>query len=385
MVPAALVPAALVPAALVPAALVPAALVPAALVMANLVASRPARGETIGLQEPRAVRVQAVTLSRPRETITLSGTVTPRTMVDIAFRVPGKVVTRQVNISDRVARGQLLMQLDPSDTRLQLEHAEAAVAAAQAEAANASSMFHRYEKMGRGSSAFVESEYDSRLAATRGADARLQQARRQLEMASDQLGYADLRADADGVITSLAVEPGQVVASGQTVATLALTAETEITVDVPETRLAEIRAAEDVMVTLWSAPGETIHGHVREIGALANAATRTFAVKISIPNAGEVPLVLGMTATARFVGPPGAARVILPATALTAAGGHPAVWTLNPTTHRAVLAEVRVMAYGGDGTVEIGQGLAGGELVVTAGADLLDANMPVTAWRGPTR
>jgi multidrug efflux system membrane fusion protein len=339
----------------------------------------------VGVQELRAVRVQAVTLTRQREAITFSGTVTPRTMVDLAFRIPGKVIARPVNVSDRVSRDQILLQLDPADLRHQVAHDEAGVIAAEAEANNAKSMFLRYEKMGHGSSAFVESEYDTRLSAMRAAEARLQQARRQLDMASDQHGYADLKADAEGVITALPVEAGQVVAAGQTVATLAHTSETEITVDVPETRLAEIRDAEDVIIALWAVPGQAIHGHVREIGALANAATRTFAVKISIPDPGQVPLVLGVTATARFVGAPGPSRVILPAGTLTAARGQAAVWTLNETAHRAILTPVHVTAYGSDGTVEIGEGLTSGQLVITAGADLLDADMPVTAWRGPTR
>ena len=63
-------------------------------------------------------------------------------------------------------------------------------------------------------------------------------------MARDQLDYTELRADADGVITDLKLEPGQVVVAGQTVISLAHTAETEIVVDVPENRLPDIRAAD---------------------------------------------------------------------------------------------------------------------------------------------
>ena len=59
--------------------------------------------------------------------------------------------------------------------------------------------------------------------------------------------------------------------------------------------------------------------------------------------------------------------MILPAGALTASSGQPAVWVLNEATHRAVLNPVRVAVFRGDGDVEISAGLAAGQLVVTAG------------------
>ena len=132
------------------------------------------------------------------------------------------------------------------------------------------------------SPAFIASEFDKRRAALDGAEARLAQAQRQLALARDQIDYTELRADADGVITDLKLEPGQVVAAGQTVISLAHTAETEIVVDVPENRLPDIRAADRRGIRLWSQPDTEIHGRVREIGALADAVSRTFAVKVTV-------------------------------------------------------------------------------------------------------
>lgn len=331
------------------------------------------------------MRVQEVRYAQERPSVTVSGTVAARTLVDLAFRVGGKVVARPVNAGDHVVAGQMLAQLDPSDLRLEVGIRENAVTAADAEAANLRAMFARYDKMGRTSSAFVESEYDSRRAAMRAADARLERAQRQLELARDQLQYTTLRADGDGVITALPVERGQVVAAGQKVASLAHGAEIEVMVDVPENRLGDLRAAQEVVITLWSAPERRFRGRVREIGALADPASRTFPVKISVLDAEGGGLALGMTAKAKFVGPPAPPFVALPAVALTEKQGKPAVWVLDESRHRAVLHPVEVLAYAGDGMVDIGAGLSPGQLVVTAGADLLDADLPVTAWRGPAR
>ncbi len=331
------------------------------------------------------MRVQVVTITQQQASVTYSGTVSARVMVELAFRVGGKIVARPVNIGDHVVPNQVLAQLDPTDLQLDVDAAQSAVDAAEAEAANAQALFARYDKLGRASPSFVESEFGNRQAATRTADARLERARRQLDIARVKLQYTTLRAHNDGVVTAMTMEPGQVVAPGQKVGLLAHTAETEVTVDVPENRLDEVRTAEDVILTLWSAPGRPFHGRVREIGALANAASRTFAVKVSVLDLEGAQMALGMTASARFTGLPGPPLAILPATALTTSGGEPAVWVLNENTHRAVLNPVRIVAFDGDGKVQISNGLSGGQLVVTAGADLIDRDLPVTAWRGPTR
>src|SRR5260370_1417064 len=84
-----------------------------------------------------------------------------------------------------------------------------------------------------------------------------------------ELAFRTLSADADGVITALPVQVGQVVASGQTVASLAHTAETEVVVDVPENRLPDVRAARQIDIALWAEPSHPLRGRVREIGAQA--------------------------------------------------------------------------------------------------------------------
>jgi RND family efflux transporter MFP subunit len=337
------------------------------------------------LEPPRPVRVQAVELTSQESSISYSGTVQARVLADLGFRVGGKVVNRPVNIGDQVAEGQVLAQLDPADLRLAVEANEQSVAAAAADARNTSADFDRYHRLGRGSPVFLPSEYDKRKAAMDMAKARLALAERQLALARGQLDYATLRADADGVITALPVEVGQVVTTGQTVASLAHSAETEVMVDVPENRLPDIKAAQLIFVTLLSAPDQVLRGGLREIGARADSASHTFTVKISVLDPPPGMLGLGMTALVRFVRPAGPPVALLPATALTHQGGLPAVWVLDTAIQRVKLQLVQVAAYGGDGMVTITAGLAPGEQVVTAGAGLISSDMVVTAWSGPVR
>jgi multidrug efflux system membrane fusion protein len=336
-------------------------------------------------EPPRPIRVQMVELTSQESAVSYSGTVQARVLTDLGFRLGGKVVDRLVNIGDHVAAGQVLVRLDPVDLRLTLEADEQSVAAAEADARSTWADFDRYHRLGRWSPVFLPAEYDKREAAMKMAKARLAQAERQLALARDQLDYATLRADADGVITALPVEVGQVVTAGQTVASLAYSGETEVVVDVPENRLPDIRAASLVLVTLWSAPDRVLRGRLREIGARADPASRTFAVKISLLDTPQGVVSLGMTASVRFARPAGFSVAVLPSTALTDQDGAPAVWVLDTAHQRAVLRRVQVAAYGIDGAVTITAGLASGEEVVTAGAGLISSDMAVTAWSGSVR
>jgi RND family efflux transporter MFP subunit len=335
-------------------------------------------------EAPRPVRVVTVSIAPLPSQLVFSGTVQARIQADLGFRVGGKVIERPVDVGDHVRAGQVLARLDPTDLALNEQVAAAAEAAAQADAANARADMARYERLGASSPAFLPSEYDKRSAATRMADARLVQAARQLALARSQRSYGELTADADGVITALPVQVGQVVAAGQTVASVAHTDAIEVVADVPENRLPAVRAAGDVAITLWASPGEILHGQVREIGALADPATRTFAVKVRVVDPPKDGLRLGMTASVGF-GDIRQAVAKLTATAVVDHGGLPAVWVLDPARQRAALRKVDVAGYAGDGTVLVSGGLSPGELVVTAGAGQIEPDMALVAWPGAAR
>ena len=335
-------------------------------------------------EPPKPVRVATVEMRPVASSLAYSGTVQARTQADLGFRVGGKVVSRPVDVGDHVHAGQVLARLDDADLKLSEEVAAAAFQAAKADAVNARADLARYEQLGRRSPAYLPSEFDKRGAASRVADARLVQAARQLALARSQREYGALAADADGVVTALPVQVGQVVAAGQTVATVAHTDEIEVWADVPENRLAEVRAAGEATIALWAAPGQTLHGHLREVGALADPASRTFVVKVAVDDAPPGLLALGMTATVRFgaAGPPVAE---LPATALTDQGGNPAVWVLDPEKQRASLRPVQVAGYGGDGSVLVRGGLSDGDEVVTAGVGQIEPDAALVAWPGAAR
>jgi RND family efflux transporter MFP subunit len=328
---------------------------------------------------PRPVRIATVSIAPIPSSLVFPGTVQPHIQSDLGFRVGGKIITRLIDVGDHVSVGQVLARLDDTDLRLSEESAQAAVQSAIAESANARAELNRYDKLGKSSAAYLPTEYDRRKAASRMADARLEQARRQLALTDRQCLYGELSADADGIVTAVQAQVGQVVSAGQTVATIARIDEIEVVVDVPENRLATARDAALVSIALWAAPEQVMHGRVREIGALADPDSRTFAVKVRILDAPPGLLGLGMTASVSFDRPtPPVAK--LPATALTDLGGAPAVWVLDPKTRHAALRPVTVAGYAADGTILVQSGLTDGEAVVSAGIGQINATMPLVVW-----
>src|SRR3546814_16343064 len=80
------------------------------------------------------------------------------------------------------------------------------------------------------------------------------------------MDYTELHADADGVITSISVEAGQVVSSGQTVMKLARPEEKEVVFNVAENRLDELRHATGISVSLWANPDKEYRSEARRVG-----------------------------------------------------------------------------------------------------------------------
>ncbi|HEX5517791.1 MAG TPA: efflux RND transporter periplasmic adaptor subunit, partial [Pseudolabrys sp.] len=198
----------------------------------------------------RPVQVQTVAFQAEDAARDFVGVVRARYETDLGFRVAGKMVARLVNMGDRVHAGDVVARLDPEDLRLQVESAEAELAAATTNLNQTSADFERYETLkARGYASIAD--FDRKTAAKGEAQSRLARAKRSLDLARNQLDYAELKAGADGVITATLAESGQVVSLGQPVVKLAHRGEKEAVVALPENWLTKAREAA-ASVTLWS-------------------------------------------------------------------------------------------------------------------------------------
>lgn len=314
-----------------------------------------------------------------------AGEVRARSESALGFRVGGKITERLVDVGAAVKAGAPLARVDARDLQLNAASAKSQLAAAQADLVQAQADYTRYNDLYQ--KKFVSgAEIDRRKAAQDVAQARLDQAKAQLNVADNQSAYAVLTADRDGVITAVEADVGQVVAAGQTVVRLARDAEKEVLIAVPENRLPEVKSAQRIDVTLWAAPEKRYTGKVREIAPGADTVTRTYAVRIAVVEADD-QMRLGMTASVVLSRPGAGMAVVLPLTALYQQGANPAVWIVQPAAGGAgelvlKLVPVTVSAFRED-TVVITSGVNAGELVVTAGVHKLTAGQKVRVAAEP--
>lgn len=286
-----------------------------------------------------------------------AGEVRARQESPLSFRIGGNLVRRNVDAGDRVRAGQVLAELDPGDSRLQVE-------AAQAEMSRLGGDLERYRTL-LAQKLVSQSVFDSQQAAYRAA-------RAQYELMRNQAGYTRLRAPGDGVIAGRQAESGQVVAAGQTVFILAADGGREVAIALPESRIRGFRVGQPVLVELWNAPGVRMPGRIREIAPAADATARTYATRVALSDDAAKQVELGQSARVYIQDDSTQAAALgIPLSAIQrGADGATSVWVVDPKTRTLEAKPVRLGPFG-ESRVPVLAGLDARDWVVTAGGHLL--------------
>lgn len=315
------------------------------------------------------VRTQTVAAGSAAQSAEYSGSVRGRYEKNMAFQVGGQIVARNVQLGDRVSAGAVMMRIDPKDVAQKTTAADAQAEAAGAQLALAETNLARYRQL-YAEAAIAAAVLDQYQTAYDAALAAYQAAAAQATEAHNALSYTELVADADGVVSGLSAEVGQVVAAGQTVLTFVESGEMEVEINVPENRLSNISVGKNVEVSFWAMEGTKVRGVVREIAPMADPATRTYKVRVSIPSP-PAGMALGMTASVNVTGEKagGAAKAAatLPLSAIYQTGDVPCVWIVKDG--KVTLREISVESFGANEAIV--RGLESGDVVVTAGVHKL--------------
>jgi RND family efflux transporter MFP subunit len=328
----------------------------------------------------KPVFVTTVTASSSAQTRAFTAVVRARVETELGFRTGGKVVERLVEVGDVVKAGQALARLDPADYRLAANAAGDQVQAALVDAQQAASDEARFRRLLADGSVGA-ADHERQKARADAAGARLDQARRQLEVARNRESYATLVAPYAGVVTALRFERGQVVNEGQPVLSLARDGEREVVADLPEEWVGRVKSL-TATATPWHDAAKSAPLVLREVSPLASAQGRTFRVRYAAAaqsRALMAGLPLGSTVQLNLSEPPSAApaAAVLPVTALVKAGGAAGVWVLDAKGSQVLFTPVQVVG-ADDASVRV-TGLAAGSRVVSVGAQKLDAGMAVRA------
>lgn len=330
-------------------------------------------------EEPvRAVKVMTVRSDNLLAAQEFSGEVRPRIESRLGFRVAGKLVSREVELGQRVKAGQVLARLDPQDYRLAADAAQAQLGAAVTNRDLAAADFKRFREL-REQNFISGAELERREATLKAAQAQVDQAQAQLTTQRNQGSYATLVADAAGVVTAVEAEPGQVVSAGQPVVRVAQDGARDAVFAVPEDKLTVMRQGSAVEVRVW--PGQTqLGGRVREVSASADPVTRTYQVKVALEGNKPPPLGATVTVFPKLRSEQRVAAIKLPTSALRQDGQATAVWVLDPNTMTVQSRTVQIATADGNDAVVAG-GLQEGQLVVSAGVHVLSPGQKVTIYR----
>ena len=323
-------------------------------------------------EPPRPVLVATVKFQPEQPARSFVGTIKPRVETDIGFRVPGKIAKRLVEVGQTVEIGQPLATLDEVDLSLQAEQSVAELSAATGVLAQAAAAEGRANEL-RAKGWSTQAQLDQARASADEARARLNRAERSVNLTRNSLSYATLLADTRGVVTATLIDPGQVVAAGQTAVRVARFAEKEAVVAIPETLVGRAKDG-TASVSLWSEPGRRYAAKLREIAPNADPATRTYLAKFSLPDADD-KVSLGMTATLTLSDVASERVARLPLSALFSQGANPSLYTVNDNGEIA-LKPVKVKSYESNDVLITG-GVEDGARVVTLGVQKLDPSQKV--------
>lgn len=302
-----------------------------------------------------------------------SGVIRARTEMNLGFRVGGKITERLVNVGDRVKSGDLIARIDATDYELSVKSAAANLEAAERQVETTALVRTRAEQLFAKKVA-SKAQLDQATLGHSQAMASRDAAASALAQAKNQVTYTELMADRSGIVASIAADVGQVVGSGTPVATVAAEGEKEVLIAVPEVDVANFKPGMAVKAGFWSDQGLMLDGKVREVAGSAEQPSRTFAVRVSLPD--DPRILLGMTATILASAADADRHLSVPLSALAQKDGGTTVWVVDRGSQTVRSRTVTVADFTSDG-VRVLDGLKRGDLVVAAGTQFMTENLKV--------
>lgn len=317
---------------------------------------------------PLAVEIVTVTPISDARTLSLTGEIAARTTLSASFPASGRIVAMLAHAGDKVKAGAVLARIDAVQQDEALRSAEAALVTAKANATKAEDDANRQDGLlQRG--ATTRSARDAAFDALRAAQAQVAQAEADVDRAKKAVSDTVLTAPSDATVTQKLGDVGQVVGAAQPVLQLAIGNRYDAVFEVPEQLLTNLpEGPVTVKLSPVDRPSEFVMGTPRQVSPLVDPTQGTVKVKVAMA---ELPPGLRFgDAIVGTIHSTGQDRIALPWPAMTATAQGPAVWVVDPATHRVSLRQVTVLRYE-TGRIVLASGVKAGEEVVGLGASLL--------------
>lgn len=369
---------------------------------------------TAASSRPREVRVVPAGAERMARVVAATGTLAADDQMTLGMKVAGRVSEILVDLGSVVRRGQPLARLDPTDFRLRVEQAEAALQQARARLGlppdatddhvdpaqtalvrqaralldearlSRERMATLWESQGvaraqldaaEAALEVAEGRYQDAIEEVRNRQAVLAERRTELEIARQQLGDTVLYAPTDGAVRERRVSPGEFLGAGAPVVTVVRVHPLRLRIAVPERAASQVRVGQTVRVTV-EGNSNAYEGRVARLSPAIEEANRALQIEAEVPNERGL-LRPGAFARAEIVTRTDQPAVLVPASAIVTFAGIEKVITVHDG--KAVETRVRTGRREGD-RVEIVEGLEAGTPVVVAPGNLV-GGQPVMVIR----
>lgn len=370
----------------------------------------PQRAER-GVATPRLVHVVPAAQDRVARGTVVTGTLAAEDQVVLSFKVSGRLSEIGVDLGSRVRRGQIIAQLDPTDFRLRVRQAEAALQQARARlglspdgtddrvdpehtpvvrqahamldearrSRDRMAMLWERQLIARAeldtataTLQVAEGRYQDAIEEVRNRQAVLAERRSELAIARQQLLDSELKAPLDGAVRQRQASAGEYLAAGSPVVTLVRIHPLRLRLAVPERMAADVRVGQQVNVKVER--DRTVYrGQVARLSPAISEEDRTLMVEAEVPNE-HGQLRPGAFAEAEIVTETEERAVFVPVSSIVTFAGIEKVMTVED----GLSIEKRVETGRRLGEqVEIVEGLKPEELVVVEPGNLV-GGQPVT-------
>jgi HlyD family secretion protein len=353
---------------------------------------------------PRPVRLIAATEEVADRRVSATGTLAAEDQVVLGTKVAGRLAELAVDLGSPVKKGQVIARQDPTDARLRVEQAEAALhqarvrlglqatgtdervdpektslvrqAAAVLEEARLTrdrmQKLFQQELVARAqldaadsALGVADARYQDALEEVRNRQGMLLQRRSELDSARQALADTAIAAPIEGAVSARPASVGEYLAAGAPIITIVRLHPLRLRLAVPERDAAGVRAGQPVVVTVEGVPGEHA-GRVARISPAFTEQNRTLLVEAEVPNPAAI-LRPGAFAKGDIVIAGDVRVVTVPASAVVTFAGVEKVLVVDK--QRAVEVRVQTGRARGD-RVEIASGLAAGTKVIVPAGNL---------------
>ncbi|MDX2234887.1 MAG: efflux RND transporter periplasmic adaptor subunit [Hyphomonadaceae bacterium] len=314
-----------------------------------------------------AVIVGAVSSREFYDVVQAIGTAQARESITVSAKVTDVIRAIRFESGDRVARGQVLVELSSIEQSADLEEARATREAAKRD-------YDRFRELGE--KGFAPAQ---RVEAARAA---FEQADARVRAGMSRIGDRTIRAPFAGVMGLRSASPGALVRPGDVIGTLDDVSSIKLDFDVAESQIDQARVGADVVARTAAAPGRTFTGRVADVDTRVNTQSRTLRVRAIIPNA-DGALKPGMLMSVELRSNP---RVGLgaPEIAVLERSDGSYVFAVEAQDGRDIVKPILVRTgQRSDGMVELVSGAEAGMRIIVEGVQRARPNQPVRVMEAP--